>query len=690
MCTILECLNECVQKCLPEVDNSKKKTFPGWNDEVKPFRENALFWHSIWLSCGKPLNNTVHNIMKKTRNVYHFQIRKCRKAADRLKRDRLLNACITGEGDIFHELKKIRMVNPTIPSSIDGVKNDIPGHFANAYQKLYNSTDDEKEMSKMYSSISNSIDHTSLDDVDLITTEKVKEATMNLKSNRNDPLFDFNSDCLKNAPEILIEHLAYTIKSSLIHAHITNCLLLATIIPLIKDKLGNLTSSSNYRSIALSSLVLKIFDWLIILLFGESLGLDDLQFSYQKNCSTTMCTWMVIEGISYFLRNGSDVFTCTMDMSKAFDMVRHSLLFEKLINLGVSCIFIRLLMKMYTQQYANVRWNGKVSHQFNIRNGVKQGAVLSAILYCVYVDGLFKKLREKRTGCWINGDFMGIIGYADDNILISPTLDGLQDMIDTCVEYASKHNLVFSTNDDPKKSKTKCMSFLQKKRPLKDMTLYGKKLPWVDYFRHLGNTIVNNIDGMSQDILEKRAQYIAKNNELVQEFSFAYPSTKCLINNIFNTHFTGSSIWNLFNSASQKLEKSWNVSVRTMLSLPRETHKYLIEPLSETKHIKISLMKRYLRFCNMLSESKKNALKNLYYDIKQDCRSTTGYNLRKIMLMNDEWNGDFAQIYYPLPDLESWRVPLIQELLDIKFGKANVSNFANDELDAISRFACCS
>ena len=168
---------------------------------------------------------------------------------------------------------------------------------------------------------------------------------------------------------------------------------------------------------------------------------------------------------------------------------------------------------------------------------------------------------------------MGIIGYADDNILISPTLDGLQDMIDTCVEYANKHNLVFSTNDNPKKSKTKCMSFLQKMRPLKDMTLYGKKLPWVYYFIHLGNTIVNNIDGMSQDILEKRAQYIVKNNELVQEFSFAYPSTKCLINNIFNTHFTGSSTWNIFNSASQKLEKSWNVAVRTMLSLPRETHK---------------------------------------------------------------------------------------------------------------------
>ena len=79
------------------------------------------------------------------------------------------------------------------------------------------------------------------------------------------------------------------------------------------------------------------------------------------HCSTTMSTWMVIESISYFTWNGSDIFTCAMDMTKAFDMVQpestlvqHSLMFKKLINLRFSLIFTRLLIKMYTPQYANV------------------------------------------------------------------------------------------------------------------------------------------------------------------------------------------------------------------------------------------------------------------------------------------------------------------------------------------------
>ena len=190
----------------------------------------------------------------------------------------------------------------------------------------------------------------------------------------------FNSNCLKYVPLIVFEHLTCLIKSFLVHAHVSNIILLTTLIPIPKDKLGDLSSSNNYRSKAISSLILKIFDWIIILLFEESLGLDDLQFSYQKNCSTTMCTWMVIEGISYFIRNGSEVFTCTMDPTKAFDMVRHSALFGKMMNQKFSAIFTRLLKRMYTLQYADVCWNGKRSRRFKMNNGVKQGAVLSVIL----------------------------------------------------------------------------------------------------------------------------------------------------------------------------------------------------------------------------------------------------------------------------------------------------------------------
>ena len=121
----------------------------------------------------------------------------------------------------------------------------------------------------------------------------------------------------------------------------------------------------------------------------------NLAFSakHQRQC--------VVETIDYYLRNGSEVFTCIMDMSKAFDKVQHSKLFWKIIDKGIPTMYIRLLHVMYCNQRANVSWNSHVSHVFPINNGVKQGAALSPILYCVYIDDLFEALRR---GKWILGE----------------------------------------------------------------------------------------------------------------------------------------------------------------------------------------------------------------------------------------------------------------------------------------------
>ena len=67
-----------------------------------------------------------------------------------------------------------------------------------------------------------------------------------------------------------------------------------------------------------------------------------------------MCTWAVVESVDYFMRNNSDIYMCSMDMRKAFPSVKHSLLFTKLVKLGIS------LLTVYSLQVANVRWNGEI------------------------------------------------------------------------------------------------------------------------------------------------------------------------------------------------------------------------------------------------------------------------------------------------------------------------------------------
>ena len=111
------------------------------------------------------------------------------------------------------------------------------------------------------------------------------------------------------------DKLSTILQAFLIHGHVTIILLLATLVPIIKDKLGSNNVSKNYRSIAISSILLKLIDWVFIILFGVKFGLNDIQFAYQVGCSTTMCTWAVLETVDFFLKNGSEVFSCAMDMT---------------------------------------------------------------------------------------------------------------------------------------------------------------------------------------------------------------------------------------------------------------------------------------------------------------------------------------------------------------------------------------
>ena len=166
-------------------------------------------------------------------------------------------------------------------------------------------------------------------------------------------MYSFSSDCFNNARYPLYEKLSLIIKGFLVHGHVTLVLLLATLVPIIKDKLGSITASKNYRSIAISSILLKMIDWTFLILYGTCFNLNDFQYAYQAGCSTTMCTWAVLETVDYFLNNNSAVFSCAMDMTAAFDHTLHSLLFKKMLKAGFPPIFLRLFIFVYVNQTAN-------------------------------------------------------------------------------------------------------------------------------------------------------------------------------------------------------------------------------------------------------------------------------------------------------------------------------------------------
>ena len=192
----------------------------------------------------------------------------------------------------------------------------------------------------------------------------LKLPSLRMKVNKRDSVYNVTSDMYRNSPNVFYDHLATILRQSLVHGVLPNVVLLCTLMPLIKDNLGDITKSNNYRAIAGGCLILKVLDLVILHLEGEKLSTDSLQFAYKPNTGTSTCTWMVTAIVDYFTKSGNPVYGAAMDMSKAFDMVRWEKLFDTLLKRKVNILIVRLFLHII--KIRCIELNGVKKHYYTL------------------------------------------------------------------------------------------------------------------------------------------------------------------------------------------------------------------------------------------------------------------------------------------------------------------------------------
>ena len=157
-----------------------------------------------------------------------------------------------------------------------------------------------------------------------------------------------------------------------------------------------------------------------------------------------MCSLLLKETVNHYVNNSTNGVYCVLiDASKAFDRLRHDRLFETLIKRGVPRVIIRFLLNSYSNQTMYVKWAAGLSEPSAACNGVKQGGIISPILFSLYMDMLLNALKERDIGCHIGNSFVGALAYADDLTLLSPSLSGLKSMLKTCEDFAKEFDIMY-------------------------------------------------------------------------------------------------------------------------------------------------------------------------------------------------------------------------------------------------------
>lgn len=168
----------------------------------------------------------------------------------------------------------------------------------------------------------------------------------------------------KYAGDHLPRILAMLFNFSLGHTYLPEALMRTIVVPVVKNKTGDTSDTSNYRPISLATTAAKVLDSLLNGYLGKCVELDDAQFGFRPGVSTESAIFSLKHTVKYYTKRKTPVYACFLDLSKAFDLVNYELLWEKLRDTGMPAECTELLKFWYKHQ--KIRLGGRVPCRMSI------------------------------------------------------------------------------------------------------------------------------------------------------------------------------------------------------------------------------------------------------------------------------------------------------------------------------------
>ena len=436
---------------------------------------------------------------------------------------------------------------------------------------------------------------------DSISESEIKEAIHNLKPGKAPGLDGICGEYLKYSEHMIIPFLHKLFNKLYDLCHFPFDWSKAIIVPLLKK--GDETNLDNYRGISLLSLVSKVFTFILnkrLYSWAETQNkISPEQAGFRKSYSTIdhIFTLYAIVQDCFNNKKGGKVYVCFVDYRKAFDSVDRDKVWTKFQKLNLSSKFISMLQAIYYNVQACVRWKGNMTELFMCPFGVKQGCLMSPLIFSLLIGDVADYVRQNGLNgfkLFQRGQEIYSLLFADDIVLLSSTPHGLQRQINNLAK--SSKNLGLNVNlDKTKKMVFRKGGFLGRRER---WFLNGQHIDVVNSYKYLGYLFTTQLSEISAcEEFESKAK--GKVIDIIKTMwcigvyipSVFFQFFDCQVKPML---LYASEIWGL--SKVENIEKAHLFAIKRLLSVSNKTPNTLVYGESGRYHLYIDSSLSAIRY----------------------------------------------------------------------------------------------
>ena len=319
------------------------------------------------------------------------------------------------------------------------------------------------------------------------TRSELLKGISSLGNNKSSTFDSISNEMLKTGKQVIAEPILKLFNAILNSTLYPSQWKLDILSPLHKS--GDKTDPNNYRGIAVSSCFGKLFNKLLQKRLEDMCRskhlISDMQGS-GKTGSRTTDHLLVVKFLTdkYVKQQGKYLYTCFVDLRKAFDTVPRTKLFYSLLHdYSIGGKFLRILQEIYKENQIFVKLSDGLLQPFTTTVGVKQGCVFSPTLFNLYINKICDIFDQSCSPVKINNVNVSCLLWADDLLLVSETSEGLQNAINKMQAFYDELGLQINIK------KTKVVIFNKRGITLDkkfNFTIKGDKLEITNQYQYLG------------------------------------------------------------------------------------------------------------------------------------------------------------------------------------------------------------